>query len=190
MRIVKPLKLRVIERLLNRDSVDGVQRDHLPHQRKAVLVHAFVLALRGGRPELREGHLVVLHLHHVGPLLARGSPVLLEYLEYLVDFGVACEERPSLYQLRENAADGPDVDGEALVLGSEQDFWGAVPEGLNFVGQRGDRNVDGASEAEVSDFYDPVLAHEDVVRLQVAVEDFGAGGSSGCPEVSSTFTTI
>jgi len=74
--------------------------------------------------------------------------VELEDLEDLVDLAVPAEQRLLLDHLREDAADGPDVDAETVLLLAEEDLGGAVPEGLDLVREGLDGEGEGAGEAE------------------------------------------
>ena len=51
-------------------------------------------------------------------------------------FETYLEEDPAAQQLAEDAADGPDVDGVGVVLGTEQDLWGAIVLGHHLLGHR------------------------------------------------------
>ena len=57
----------------------------------------------------------------------------MEYLEDLIDFTVSAEEGLLLGQLGKDAANGPDVNSQAVLLLPEQNFGGPVPKGFNFM---------------------------------------------------------
>ena len=89
--------------------------------------------------------LVVLSkLGHTRPRGLGGSAERLEDEEELVDFAVAREEGSLGCELSHDAPETPDIDGGPVVLLTEEDFRGPVPEGddLASVGVEGD--VEGA----------------------------------------------
>lgn len=50
-----------------------------------------------------------------------------EYFEDLINLAITREQRSLLSHLREDAASGPEVDAEGVVLLGEQDLRAAVP---------------------------------------------------------------
>jgi hypothetical protein len=98
-----------------------------------------------------EGGLVVPELGDAGPDLLVGRAEDAEDAVELVELAVAGEQRPLGHHFGEDAADGPDVDGRAVVHGAEQDFGGAVPERDDFLGVGADGDGVGPGEAEVRD---------------------------------------
>ncbi len=92
----------------------------------------FRIVGRGGRHgdwrAARARYLEVGQVAHAGPHLLVGSAEIAEDAEQLVDFAVAREKRAAVDHFCEYAADGPDVDGRGVVLGSEQNLGGAVPQ--------------------------------------------------------------
>ena len=100
-----------------------------------------------------------------------GGAVELEYLEDLVDFAVSAEERFLLGELGKDAADGPDVNSQAVLLLSEQNFGGPVPESFNFVGEGFDGEGKGACKSEVSNFEKARAVDEQILRLEVPVDN-------------------
>ena len=55
-------------------------------------------------------------------------------LSTILGAGSYLEQYPPAEQLPEDAADGPDVDGVGVVLGTEQDLWGAIVLGHHLLG--------------------------------------------------------
>lgn len=86
----------------------------------------------------------------------------------LVDVVLAGEERLALDHLGEDAARGPDVDLDVVLLPGEHDLGRAVVPGGHVAGHL--RVLD-TGEAEVADFQVTVLVDEDVAGLEVAVDD-------------------
>ena len=59
----------------------------------------------------------------------------LEYLEDLIDFTVSAEERLLFSQFSEDTANCPDVNSQAVLFLSKQDFGSSVPECLDLMRQ-------------------------------------------------------
>jgi len=75
------------------------------------------------------------------PLAQLGRAQELKDLEDLLDFvAVAGEERFALHKLGEDAAHRPDVNGEAVLLLTQQDLRRPVPHRLYFVCEGLERN--------------------------------------------------
>jgi len=56
-----------------------------------------------------------------------------EYLEDLIDFTVAHEQRSLLKHLCKNAACAPQVDSEGIMFRAQKNFWAAIPQSDNFM---------------------------------------------------------
>lgn len=95
----------------------------------------------------------------------------LEDLEDLVNLRISTEKRFLLHKLSEDAANGPDVHSQTVLLLSQQHFRCAVPESLDFVSERLDGETEGASESKISDFEGACLVNEEVLGLEVPVDD-------------------
>ena len=50
------------------------------------------------------------------------------YLEKLIDFGSAREERPECINLYHDTPNGPYIDGAAVACTSQKHFWRTIPE--------------------------------------------------------------
>jgi len=84
-----------------------------------------------------------------------GGPMELENLEDLVDFTISTEERFLLRQFGKNAANCPDVNSEAVLFLSEQNFGCSVPQGFDFVGEGFDGKGKGACKSKICNFKEP-----------------------------------
>ena len=105
------------------------------------------------------------------PGALRGGAHEAEDLLELIFVGGSREERAARVHLRHDAACGPDVDAGVVGAGAEEDVWGAVPEGDDFVGEGVHRDAEGAGEAEVGEFELAFVVDEEVLGFQVPVED-------------------
>jgi hypothetical protein len=68
----------------------------------------------------------------------------------LVDFRVSHKERPLLSHLCKDAAQGPHVNSESILLLSKEDFRSSVPESDNLVGVGLDGESEGSGKSEIS----------------------------------------
>lgn len=68
-------------------------------------------------------------------------------------------------------ADGPHVDGCAVVSRAEQDFGSSVPEGDDFMCVGAERNTEGASKTEVGKFEVTFFVDQQVLGFEIAVKD-------------------
>ena len=103
--------------------------------------------------------------------MGSGGAVELEYLEDLIDFAVSAEEGFLLSQLGKDAADGPDVNSQAVLLLPEQNFGGPVPKGFNFMGKGFDGEGKGACKSKVSNFEGARAVNEEILRFEVPVDN-------------------
>lgn len=74
----------------------------------------------------------------------------LEDLKDLIDFTISTKERFLLNQFCENTANCPNIHAQTVLLLSEQDLWGSVPKGLNFMGKSLDGQAESPGQSEVS----------------------------------------
>ena len=74
-------------------------------------------------------------------------------------------------EFAEDAPDAPQVDFWAVFLRSQKQFWRAVPESDDELGEFRRRVAVVARHAEVGDFHLASVVHEQVGSLQVAVQD-------------------
>ena len=91
----------------------------------------------------------------------------------LIQVVIARKQRSPAKKLREDAANGPDVEGVRVVRRVEDDFGRSVPSGDDVLGQRGRGLLVAASQTEVADFEVAVLVEQEVAGLEVAVDDVG-----------------
>ena len=104
--------------------------------------------------------------------VSRGAKDL-EDAEELVHFGVPCEERLLEEKFGEDATDAPHVQAAGVLVKSEHQFGGAVPESQNLLCVGSDGNGVDAAQPEVSDFCDEgLVADEDVLGFEVSVQNF------------------
>lgn len=92
------------------------------------------------------------------------------YAVELVDLAAAREERVLLDQLGEDAPDGPHVDGCRVVFGAEEQFWRTIPQCHDELGHLAQGVAELAGEAEVGDLDLAPVVHEQIGRLQIAME--------------------
>ncbi len=97
-----------------------------------------------------------------------------------LDGGVLAERRPALQSLVERGAQGPQVGGGAG-LGALDALGGDVVDRTDHLAGLGERGgAGGLGDAEVGEDDAPVVAEEDVARLDVAVQHAGrVGGAQG-----------
>jgi len=164
-------EVRVFQGLTCRDSLGGVVREHFGEEIEAVGVQVRHRLLEGPGLPAGEVSLVVGEGGDARPdVLGRGSKGP-EDFENLVDFRVAREEGVAGDHLGEDAANAPDIDGDGVVLAAEEDLRGAVPEGDDLVCVGPDGDSKGPGEPKVGQLEGAVLANEEIVGLEVAVED-------------------
>lgn len=94
-----------------RNSLVGFQSYHTLQKIKTIFVQVLGVRGHGDTLPLREGGLEVWQFESSWPVILVRSTLHLEDLEDLVDFGVASEKCLPLRHFRENASDGPDIDG-------------------------------------------------------------------------------
>ena len=157
---------------LGTDPLVGVQGRHSLQEVNLQLIHFMSVLLHWDSSELWEGGLEIVELESIRPIiLVRGSKDL-EYFEDLVDFTVTHEQRSLLGHLGEDAASGPDVDSERVVLLRKQDLWASVPESHHFVGVTLDGKTERSCQSEIRELdCQAIIADEQVLRLQISVED-------------------
>ena len=73
--------------------------------------------------------------------------------------------------LGEDAADGPHVNSERVLLGTKQDFRSTVPQSDHFMSVGLDRHGKGTGESKVSNLEVALHVNKNVSGLQVAVDD-------------------
>jgi hypothetical protein len=161
----------MLQSLFRRNSLRRVQRDHLHQQVQPKLIKVLEIILRVDPLELRERTLVVWEVGNSGPSVVVGRTVEGEDLEDLIDFGVAHEESLPLDQLDEDAPYRPNVNGKRVLLLSEENFWGPVPESFDFVGEGPDRDAESSGKTEICELYHSVFIDEKVLGLQVSVDN-------------------
>ena len=91
-------------------------------------------------PKFRESGFKVGDFGNAGPVAIGRSAMVLEDFEYLIDFGIASKNRPSLIELGKDAANGPGVDAKGVLSLPEQNFGRAVPQCFDFMSQCPDRD--------------------------------------------------
>lgn len=154
------------------DAPPGIQRQRLHEEVDAAGADGAeahlvpVLAVDG----VLAGDGEVGQLGDAGPVVLGGGPDGLAYHLDLVELVVAREEGGAEDELGEDGADGPDVDGAAVVLGAEEQLGGPVP-ARDDVGRHVLVGVgEAAGEAKVCELDVAVGGDEKVVGLDVAVE--------------------
>ena len=97
---------------------------------------------------LRELWVVMWQTHHSGPDVGLGRATALEDLEELINVRPSREERHTGGHFGKDTTDTPHVNGCAVPVGAEQQFWGSVPESddLKGVWAVGDGRQPGQSE--------------------------------------------
>lgn len=89
----------------------------------------------------------------------------------LVLIGRAGEERAPGVHFCHDAAGGPDVNAGVVGAGTEENVWGAIPEGHDFVGEGVDGDSEGSGKTEIGELQLAFVVDEEVLGLQVAVQD-------------------
>lgn len=167
----EPPEVRVDKTALGGCPSCGVVNEHALEQIQACLVEArHSIAQRSSGP-LGEAILVVGQLLYSWPNVVSGGAERAKDFKDLVNLGVTWEERMSQSHLGKDAADGPHVDGGAVVSRAQQHFGRTVPERYNFVGIGAERDTKGTGETKVGELEVTFAVDEKVLRLQVAVED-------------------
>ena len=104
--------------------------------------------------------------------VSRGAKDL-EDAEELVHFGVPGEERLLEEKFGEDAAHAPHVQAAGVLVKSEHQFGGAVPQRQDLLRVGSDGNGVDAAQPEVGDFCDEgLVADEDVLGFEVSVQNF------------------
>lgn len=93
------------------------------------------------------------------------------YLRELVDFVLALQERFLAQELPEDAPYAPHVDRGAVRFRSEQQLRCAIPQRHDQLRQFWRRVTKVSRHAEIGDFELASIVHEQVRRLQIAVQD-------------------
>mmetsp|Transcript_99357 Transcript_99357/g.318826 ORF Transcript_99357/g.318826 Transcript_99357/m.318826 type:complete len:289 (-) Transcript_99357:312-1178(-) len=174
---------RVPEEGLCRHALDMVVVQAVPEQVDTTLAEG-VACLAANLLEvriapLRKPGFPIAQCGDAGPDLVVGGAKHLEDLKDGVDLRVAGEERLARGHLLDDAAERPDVRGRAIADLAEQDLGRPVPESDHLVGVDLQGYAEGAGQAEVGQNKAPRALgplprddlHEDVLRLQVAVDD-------------------
>mmetsp|Transcript_13085 Transcript_13085/g.41375 ORF Transcript_13085/g.41375 Transcript_13085/m.41375 type:complete len:353 (-) Transcript_13085:435-1493(-) len=175
----EPLEVAIRQRLLRRGAlrwVKGQQALHDPQRRRVDLGEVPLQGhARLGLHRLQEAPSLLIA--HLGDDCGGRRPDEVSDELELVDHVAAWEEGLPLEELREDASDGPDVNGGG-VLGKERtaELRGAVPARGHVIGpeHRLRHVIEGrAGEAKVADLQLAVGVGQDVLRLEVAVKHVG-----------------
>ncbi|KAI9158770.1 Aspartate kinase FUB3 [Paramyrothecium foliicola] len=143
------------------EQVDAVGADGAEAHLEPVLAADGVLAGDGVLGELGDARPVVV---------GGGADGLADHLD-LVQLVVAGHVGGAEDELGEDGADGPDVDGAAVVLGAEEQLRGSVPAGDD-VGRHVLVGVgEAAGQTEIGELDLAVRGDEQVVGLDIAVQD-------------------
>lgn len=126
-----------------------------------------------GKVGLKSGRLSRFKLKNtnIGPLRRGRGAVELEDLEYLIDFAVSAEKRLLFSQFSEDASHSPDINSQAVLFLSQEDFRGTIPKGLDLMGEGLDGETEGACESEICDFEGAGLIDEKILGFKVSVDD-------------------
>eukprot|EP00754_Rhynchopus_humris_P015157 Rhum_TRINITY_DN14427_c10_g3::Rhum_TRINITY_DN14427_c10_g3_i1::g.89890::m.89890 len=177
LRLQMSVEERMLQCLSRRHTLLRVKLKHPAQQVDAQRVHVRELRLQVLRPPLRELPLEVRQLRDARPRLLVGRPAQAEDREQhgevarVVD---VCEDGTRARHLGEDGADAPHVDHRRVAAGTQQQVRRPVE-------QRGhdrralvplQRVLHEPRQPEVRDLeLAPVARHQDVRRLQVAVDD-------------------
>lgn len=157
--------------LLRRDTTDGVVNESLFEKVKTRFVQTLDLSGEVFAVPLWESCFVVRKGRNSGPSrIIRGSKDAKDF-EDLVDFGVAREERTTGDHLGEDAADGPSVNSGGVLLATQQNFRGPVPQSNNFVSIGAKRNAESASQAKVGKLEVQVAIDQEILRFKIPMKD-------------------
>lgn len=96
----------------------------------------------------------------------------LEDFEDLSNLTLTVEQWLSVSQLKEDAANGPDVDSGAIDFGPKKDFWSSIPKCNHFMGIAFERKTKGPRKAKIGNFnLSLVLCNQKIAWFQVSVHD-------------------
>lgn len=149
-------------RLVLEHSVQEVHSPRVDHGQDVRHVLGFV----SGKVEFEAGQ-----GGHAGPSLLLGGSHDSEYLEQLVLVGCSGEQRSSGVHLGHDATGRPEVDGCAVVGGTQQNVRGSVPEGDDLVGESVDGNPECPRQTEISELEFSGGVDEQVLGFQVSMQN-------------------
>ena len=164
----------MLQRLLHRDALARVEHQHALNQVDGQRVRLGVEAREGHAGGVGQGADVAARLlagDEVQVVLVGRADEVDDELE-LVDVVLAGEQRLAAQQLREDAAHGPHVDGEGVLVAGEQQLGRAVPPRDDVLGHEALLGA-GAREAKVADLEVAARVEQQVGRLEVAVQHVG-----------------
>ena len=171
--MTKFIEPRMLKSLASRNSIRRMITEHLTKEINTITIQHGQLGRQVLSIPLGEHVGVILEIGNTRPqsIDISGSTKEFEDLEELTDFSITTEENLTAAEFSHDAANGPHVDGGRIVLFTEEDFGGAVPEGDDFVSVGVHGDLEGTSKAEVSNLEGVVVLEEDVGGLQVTVND-------------------
>ena len=160
------------------DSPTGLQLHHLSQQIDRLRARPEAVAsldqiLVAVDFPLRESDLHLGQIFSTLPqLVANGRAEALKDFEDLSNLRLTVEERLSVGQFVQNAANRPNIDASGVDFASEQHLRGSVPEGNNLMSVAFERQAEAPGQAKVS-YLDSGLrfVDEKVAGLQVSVHD-------------------
>ena len=106
-------------------------------------------------------------------VLARGSAEHSDGPLDLIQVVVSWEEGRPTEKFREDAPDGPDIQGVGVVRRVQNDFRGTVPTGNDIFCQSGCALFIAAGKTEIADFEIAILIKQEVTRFQIAMNNIG-----------------
>mmetsp|Transcript_17223 Transcript_17223/g.48053 ORF Transcript_17223/g.48053 Transcript_17223/m.48053 type:complete len:299 (+) Transcript_17223:627-1523(+) len=165
-------KVLVPQSLVGSNTLARSIGQHALHQVHARRVESWHQRMEVLWAPLGERVFVIRQLAHAGPDSLVWCTHDLEHVEQLSDLVVTGKQRAPADHLCKDAANGPHVDRCGVVLCTQQNLRGAVPQGDHLVRVGSHRDTKGSCQAKVSELqYVPLTVDEQVLRLQVTVED-------------------
>jgi hypothetical protein len=88
----------------------------------------------------------------------------------LIKIVLPSKEGLTVYHLRHDATDGPDIDGCVVVLFANEELWSSVPSGC-YVVRHFACGWHDASETQIADFDLIMLTDEKILRFNISMND-------------------
>lgn len=101
---------------------------------------------------LRKFWIVVWQSQDSRPLVRSRRASALEYFEQLINVTATRKEGHARCHFCKDAADGPDIDGSAVPVGPQQEFWSSVPQRNDLKGIRSVGNGRQAGKTKIGKF--------------------------------------
>ena len=107
---------------------------------------------------------------HGCQLFGRGQPQDGNLFDQLTAFGFAWKDGPSGQELSQDAPDGPNIDCVRVITASQDQLWCPIVPRYNVWGVQ-TCGTQYFSAAEITDFNNPLVIHQDVLWLEIPMTD-------------------